>query len=162
SCAETFGGRAALAAAELSRLENRAQDAERLYDEAIRSATAANAPNVEAIANEMAARCYLARGLERMAQPYLGRAQSCYRRWGAGARRSRRLQPGRYRGPAPGHGAGDRGTARPGDGIQGVPHDLWRDPDRQASRDADGDRRPARRRRARTPDRPAWRGGTRR
>src|SRR5262249_14585805 len=37
------------------------------------------------IASEMATNFYLARGLERMAQAYLGRAQSCYRRWGAEA-----------------------------------------------------------------------------
>jgi transcriptional regulator with GAF, ATPase, and Fis domain len=85
TCPETFGARAALAAAELSRLEHRIQDAERLYDEAIRSAVTSDAPNVEAIASEMAAHFYRARGLERMAQAYLGRARSCYRRWGADA-----------------------------------------------------------------------------
>jgi PAS domain S-box-containing protein len=84
-CTETFGARAALAAAELSRLEHRVEDAERLYDEAIRSAAASDAPNIEAIASEMAAHFYRARGLERMGQAYLGRAQSCYRRWGADA-----------------------------------------------------------------------------
>ena len=83
SCSETFGARAALAAAELSRLEHRVQDAERLYDDAIRAAAASDAPNIEAIASEMSAHFYRARGLERMAQAYLGRAQSCYRRWGA-------------------------------------------------------------------------------
>jgi len=85
TCTETFGARAELAAAELSRLEHRVQDAERLYDEAIRLAAASDAPNVEAIASEMAAHFYGERGLERMAQAYLGRAQSCYRRWGADA-----------------------------------------------------------------------------
>jgi len=85
SCTETFGARAALAAAELSRLEHRVEDAERLYDEAVRLAAASDAPNVEAIASEMAAHFYRERGLGRMAHAYLGRAQSCYRRWGADA-----------------------------------------------------------------------------
>jgi transcriptional regulator with GAF, ATPase, and Fis domain len=84
-CPETFGCRAVLAAAELSRLENRALDAERLYEQAIRSAAAADAPHIEAIASELAAQFYLARGFERLAQVYLGRAHSCYRRWGAEA-----------------------------------------------------------------------------
>src|SRR5262245_49017037 len=85
TCAETFGGRAALVAAELSRLENRVQDAERLYEEAIRSAAASDAPNIEAIASEMAAHFYRACGLGRAAPAYTGRAQSGYRRWGADA-----------------------------------------------------------------------------
>ena len=85
TCAETFGSRAALAAAELARLENRVEDAERLYEEAIGSAAAADAPNIEAIASEMAAHFYRARDLQRMAQMHLWRAQASYRRWGAEA-----------------------------------------------------------------------------
>jgi transcriptional regulator with GAF, ATPase, and Fis domain/predicted ATPase len=82
-CAETFGSRAALAAAELARVEDRVLDAERLYEEAVRSAALAGAVDVEAIANERAGRFYGARGLEAVARAYLGGARSCYRRWGA-------------------------------------------------------------------------------
>jgi transcriptional regulator with GAF, ATPase, and Fis domain/predicted ATPase len=84
-CAGTFGSRAALAAAELARLEDRNLDAERLYEEAILSASAAGAPNIEAIASELAAQFYLGRGFERIAQAYFASACSCYRRWGAEA-----------------------------------------------------------------------------
>src|SRR5262249_13338487 len=85
NCAETFGSRAALAAAELARLEDRALDAERLYEEAIRSASSAGTANVEAIACELAGQFYRARGFERIAQTYFASAHSCYRRWGAEA-----------------------------------------------------------------------------
>ncbi len=83
TCTDTFGSRAALVAAELARVDDHVLEAERLYEQAVRSAAAADMPNVEAIASELAAHFYLAHGLERIAQTHFGRAQSCYRRWGA-------------------------------------------------------------------------------
>ena len=85
NCVETFGSRAALVSAELARLEDRALDAERLYEAAIRSASAAGAVNVEAIASEAAGHFHRARGFERIAQAYFANAHTCYRRWGAEA-----------------------------------------------------------------------------
>jgi transcriptional regulator with GAF, ATPase, and Fis domain/predicted ATPase len=85
TCAETFGSRAALAGAELARVENRGPDAERLYEDAMRSAATSDAPHIEAMASELAAHFLRARGLDGIARGYLGRAQSCYRRWGASA-----------------------------------------------------------------------------
>lgn len=82
---ETFASRAALAAAELARLEGRLPDAEHLYEECIRLATAAGQVNVEAIASELAGQFYRGRGLERIAQTYFASAIRTYHRWGAEA-----------------------------------------------------------------------------
>ena len=83
--------RAALVGAEIARLEGRELDAERLYEQAIRSARANGFVHDEALANEFAARFYVARGFERDCRalsaqrpsllPALGR-----RRQGAAAR----------------------------------------------------------------------------
>src|SRR5262249_8244048 len=66
-CPHTFGSRAVLVAAELARLDARLLDAERCYEEAIRSAHTERAPHVEALASELAAQFYRARGLDRIA-----------------------------------------------------------------------------------------------
>ena len=58
-------------------------DAERLYEEAIRSAREHGFVQNEGLANELAARFYAARGFETIAEAYLRKARSCYLRWGA-------------------------------------------------------------------------------
>jgi PAS domain S-box-containing protein len=83
TCAENFEGRAALVAAELARLEGREFEAERLYEQAIRSAHANGLVHTEALANELAARFYVAHGFEKIAVTYLRDARYCYLRWGA-------------------------------------------------------------------------------
>ena len=83
NCPENFGNRAALVAAEIARLEGRELDAERLYEEAIRSAREHGFVQNEAIAHETAARFYAARGFETIAHAYLRNARYCYLRWGA-------------------------------------------------------------------------------
>jgi PAS domain S-box-containing protein len=83
NCPENFANRAALAAAEIARLEGRALDAERLYEEAIRSARANGFIHNEALANELASRFYAARGFEKIARVYLQDARYGYLRWGA-------------------------------------------------------------------------------
>jgi PAS domain S-box-containing protein len=83
NCPENFATRAALAAAEIARLEGREQDAELLYEEAIRSAREHGFVQNEALAHEIAARFYLGRGLETIGRLYLRNARSCYDRWGA-------------------------------------------------------------------------------
>jgi PAS domain S-box-containing protein len=83
NCPATFANRAALVAAEIARLERRELDAERLYEEAIRSAHEHNFVLNEGLANEIAARFYVARGFKTIADAYLRNARHCYLRWGA-------------------------------------------------------------------------------
>ena len=82
-CPENLEDRAALAGAELARLEGRTLDAERLYEQAIRSARANSFVHNEALACETAARFYSARGFGDIGEMYLGRARDGYLRWGA-------------------------------------------------------------------------------
>jgi PAS domain S-box-containing protein len=83
NCPENFENRAALVGAEIARIEDRDLDAERLYQEAIRSARASGFVHNEAIAYEVAARFYAGRGFEEFAHVYLQKARNCYQRWGA-------------------------------------------------------------------------------
>ncbi len=82
-CSANFADRAALVAAEIARLEGRELDAERLYEQAIRSARANGFIHNEALANELAARFHAARGFEEFAHLYLGNARRGYLLWGA-------------------------------------------------------------------------------
>ncbi|HMF61298.1 MAG TPA: hypothetical protein VK595_13050, partial [Vicinamibacterales bacterium] len=82
-CPENFENRAALVGAEIARLEGRDLDAERLYEQAIRSTRANGFVHNEALACEVAARFYAARGFDEFARLYLRNARSCYIRWGA-------------------------------------------------------------------------------
>src|ERR1700741_3346567 len=82
-CPENFENRAALAAAEIARIEGRMVDAEGLYEKAIRSAHANGFIHNEAVAYEVAARFYAARDLGKIAEAYLREARYCYLRWGA-------------------------------------------------------------------------------
>jgi predicted ATPase len=79
----TFGDKYALVSAEIARLEGRDADAMRLYEQAIQSAREHGFVQHEALAYEVAARFYAARGLETIAQAYLRVARRCYLRWGA-------------------------------------------------------------------------------
>jgi PAS domain S-box-containing protein len=83
NCPENFANRATLVAAEIARLEGRELDAERLYEQAIRSARANGFIHNEALANEVASRFYAARGFEKIARVYLQDARYGYLRWGA-------------------------------------------------------------------------------
>jgi PAS domain S-box-containing protein len=83
NCPENFDNRAALVGAEIARIEGRDQDAMHLYEQAIRSAHANGFVHNEALANELAARFYAARGFEKIAQAYLQDARYGYVRWGA-------------------------------------------------------------------------------
>jgi tetratricopeptide (TPR) repeat protein len=104
-CAVNFENRAALVGAEIARIEGREVDAERLYEQAIRSARANGFVHNEALAYEFAGRFYAARGFETFADAYLRNARNCYDRWGAHGKvkqldeRHPRLREGRT--PAP-------------------------------------------------------------
>jgi PAS domain S-box-containing protein len=83
NCPENFENRASLVGAEIARIEGRELDAERLYEQAIRSAQANGFAHNEALAHELAARFYAARGFETIAHAYMRNAWHCYLRWGA-------------------------------------------------------------------------------
>jgi len=83
NCPANFENRAALIAAEVARIEERDNDAMRLYERAIESSRANSFVQNEALANELAGRYYAARGFEKIANTYLRDAHDCYLRWGA-------------------------------------------------------------------------------
>jgi len=83
NCPQNFEDRAALVAAEIARIEGRPLEAMDLYERAIASARASGFVHNEALAYELAARFYAARGLEEVAHLYLGNARRGYLRWGA-------------------------------------------------------------------------------
>ena len=83
NCPENFENRAALVGAEMARIEGHVLEAEQLYENAIRSAHDNGFVNNEAIAYELAARFYAARGFHKFADTYLLEARYCYQRWGA-------------------------------------------------------------------------------
>ncbi|MBN3761556.1 AAA family ATPase [Burkholderia sp. Ac-20365] len=82
-CPENFENRAALVGAEMARIEGNIDDAEKLYDLAIRSARANGFVHNEAIACQAASRFYAARGLAQIADMYLRNARHAYVQWGA-------------------------------------------------------------------------------
>ena len=75
-CPENFENRAALVGAEIARIEGRTLDAIELYEQAIRSARANGFVHNEALANEVAAQFYAARGFETSADAYLRNART--------------------------------------------------------------------------------------
>ena len=83
NCPENFGNRAALVGAEIARLEGRELDAERLYEQAIRSAREQGFIQNEGLACELASRFYAARGFETISHAYLRNARYAYMHWGA-------------------------------------------------------------------------------
>jgi PAS domain S-box-containing protein len=103
NCPENFANRAALVAAEIARLEGREFDAERLYEQAIRSARANSFVHNEALANEIAARFYAEHGFEKIARAYLQDAHDNYQRWRADGkvRQLEQLYPYLRNAPAP-------------------------------------------------------------
>jgi predicted ATPase/GAF domain-containing protein/HPt (histidine-containing phosphotransfer) domain-containing protein len=80
------GARHALIAAELAAATGRLDEANDLYDQAIRAAREHGFLYCEAIANELAGRFHGARGRQRIAASYLADARHAYLRWGATAK----------------------------------------------------------------------------
>jgi PAS domain S-box-containing protein len=103
SCPANFENRAALVGAEIARTEGRELDAERFYEQAIRSARANGFIQNEALANELASGFYAARGFDTIAHAYLREARHCYLRWGAfgKVRQLEQLHPHLRDAPAP-------------------------------------------------------------
>jgi PAS domain S-box-containing protein len=75
-----------LVEAEKARVLGQLHEAEGLYEQAIQGARENEYIQEEALAYELAAKHYLARGLERFAQLYMKEAHYCYERWGAMAK----------------------------------------------------------------------------
>ena len=93
-CPENFHSRAALVAAEVARIEGRETDAMRSYEQAVQSAQSNGFIHNEALATELAAYFYEARGFHKIANAYLRDACHCYLQWGADGK-ARQLE-GRY------------------------------------------------------------------
>ncbi|HEX2671241.1 MAG TPA: histidine kinase dimerization/phosphoacceptor domain -containing protein, partial [Polyangiaceae bacterium] len=83
NCSENFAYRVALVDAELARIEADPLKAMDAYENAIRLAREQNFAHAEAIALEVAARFYAARGFDTFARAYTLQARSAYLRWGA-------------------------------------------------------------------------------
>ena len=83
NCPENFASRAALLGAEIACIEGRLIEAEQLYEQAISSAQQNGFIHIEALANELAARFYARRELDKIARVYLQDARYGYLRWGA-------------------------------------------------------------------------------
>ena len=79
----TFADKLALVSAEIARVEGRAFDAMKLYEQAIQSAHANGFVQNEALAQEVAAQFYFTCGFETIARTYLRNARNGYDRWGA-------------------------------------------------------------------------------
>jgi signal transduction histidine kinase len=78
-----------LVTAELKRVLEQKIEAIELYDRAIAGAKENGYTQDEAIANELAAKFYLAWGKEKIAATYMQKAYYCYARWGAKAKTDR-------------------------------------------------------------------------
>ncbi|MBW4428932.1 MAG: AAA family ATPase [Nostoc desertorum CM1-VF14] len=75
-----------LVEAEKARALGQLSEAEEFYEQAIQGARENEYIQEEALAYELAAKHYLARGLEKFAQLYMKEARYCYERWGATAK----------------------------------------------------------------------------
>ncbi|MFN6487380.1 MULTISPECIES: AAA family ATPase [unclassified Nostoc] len=83
SCRENFLHKFHLVEAEKARVFGQFFEAENLYEQAIQGAKDNEYLQEEALAYELAAKHYLARGREKFAQLYMKEAHYCYERWGA-------------------------------------------------------------------------------
>ncbi|WP_242055553.1 PAS domain-containing protein [Nostoc flagelliforme] len=75
-----------LVEAEKAQVLGKLLEAEKFYEQAIQGARENEYIQEEALAYELAAKHYLARGLEKFAQFYMKEAHYCYERWGAMAK----------------------------------------------------------------------------
>jgi tetratricopeptide (TPR) repeat protein len=75
-----------LVQAETARVLGQLLEAEEFYEQAIQGARDNEYIQEEALAYELAAKFYLSRGREKIAQTYMKEAHYCYERWGATAK----------------------------------------------------------------------------
>lgn len=81
-CPENFEAKWALVAAELARVEGRAEEAMAMYEQAIRAARKSGFVQNEGLGLELAGRFHRARGFDLIADTYLREARAAYVRWG--------------------------------------------------------------------------------
>jgi predicted ATPase/signal transduction histidine kinase/tRNA A-37 threonylcarbamoyl transferase component Bud32 len=115
NCPENFLHKHLLIEAEVCRAKGKHERAAALYDQAILSAREQGYIQIEAIANECAARFQLGRGEEAAGKAHLAEAYRCYAKWGAsgkvkameeqspGFRRTNVSSPARSENPAAEH-----------------------------------------------------------
>ncbi|HYO66551.1 MAG TPA: AAA family ATPase, partial [Archangium sp.] len=115
-CPETFRAPERMVAAELERIQGRADTAPAVYEEAIRAAREQGHVNHLAQASELAARFWEERGLDVLARFYARRAREAYVQWGAkGKARHLERQWSLMTGPAP---SGEDSTSYDADSSQ--------------------------------------------
>jgi predicted ATPase/signal transduction histidine kinase/CheY-like chemotaxis protein len=83
NCPENFHHKYLLIKAETARIKGKNEKAFDYYNQAINSSRKNGYTNIEAVANELAARFQLARGCKRTAKAYINDACFCYEKWGA-------------------------------------------------------------------------------
>ncbi|MDY7020878.1 MAG: AAA family ATPase [Cyanobacteriota bacterium] len=86
NCPENYLTFSLLLAAEVNRIQGHYVKALDYYDQAITDAKANQYTQLEALANELAAKFYLNWGKEKVAAGYMQEAYYCYARWGAKAK----------------------------------------------------------------------------
>ncbi|HEU4533577.1 MAG TPA: GAF domain-containing protein, partial [Polyangiaceae bacterium] len=126
SCPENYLHKCLLLDAEAARLAGEHGAAERLYDEAVEAAREHGFEHHAALANELAARHYLARGRDKIARLYLQEAQRGYLAWGATEKAAALAE--KYPGPL--------GAAPPPPPRRTTPAAAVRRPDARDARDA--------------------------
>jgi len=89
ACEQNFLDRYLLVCAEMSATGGNFIETIDLYDKAIAAAKEQGRPQIQGLANELAARYYLSKNKTTIALAYLKEAQLAYRRWGAGAKLAR-------------------------------------------------------------------------
>ena len=85
-CPDNFSHKHLLIAAEMMRVSTNKLAAMKLYDQAIKSAQSNEYTQNVAIANELAAKFYLANGFDTIAKTYMMEARYSYAKWGATAK----------------------------------------------------------------------------
>ena len=83
NCPENFQHKKLIIEAEMARVQERDNKAMELYDQAIKTAGEHEFQNIEALANELAARYYFKNGKSKVAGAFLKDARYLYANWGA-------------------------------------------------------------------------------
>uniref|UniRef100_A0A8J7A8X7 histidine kinase n=1 Tax=Desmonostoc muscorum LEGE 12446 TaxID=1828758 RepID=A0A8J7A8X7_DESMC len=86
TCPENFLHQSLLLGAEMAKVSGNYANAIACYDRAITAAKENHFTQIEALANELAAKFYLEWGKDRIAQEYITQAYYAYARWGAKAK----------------------------------------------------------------------------
>jgi len=83
NCTENFLHKYLLIKAEMAKLQNAGDSIAELYNDAIKAANESGYVQHEAIANELAGKYFIGKGINSLASAYLKEAKHCYQKWGA-------------------------------------------------------------------------------